>query len=131
MLVFYVPMNSFYDFIAHILPAFSRGRDFKRELQLVICSVVVLGVAIFGLIVGLQLWMIRVGAVKLAKVWLLTFLFAHFAYFISWLALFPSAPTEKLAQMGWHQVVGPLGPFFLWNVYLEHSKRVRDTYPFG
>ena len=35
----------------------------------------------------------------------------------------------SFAQMGWYHVVGPIGSFALWYFYLEHSKRVRTTYP--
>jgi hypothetical protein len=31
--------------------------------------------------------------------------------------------------MGWYHLVGPAAFVYLWHTYLEHSKRVRDTYP--
>jgi hypothetical protein len=31
--------------------------------------------------------------------------------------------------MGWSHIVGPALFVFLWHAYLEHSKRVRNTYP--
>jgi hypothetical protein len=128
VLVFWIPMQSFYDFFVYCLPALVHEHDFKHKLQTIVYSIVVLGVAVFALISGIRLWLVRDGAVRLAKIWLLTFLCAHLAYFLFWLALFRSIHAERLAEMAWYHVVGPLGPFYLWNIYLEHSKRVGDTY---
>lgn len=128
MLVFYVPLRSLYSLFAYTFPAFGTGRDFKNQVQLIVYSAMVLGLAVFAFITGVRLWLVSMGALRLAKVWLLTFLCAHVAYFVFWLSLCRPLRAEKLAEMAWYHVVGPLGPFYLWNVYLEHSKRVRQTY---
>ncbi len=67
----------------------------------------------------------------LARRFLLIYLFANIAYFLFWIVV--AGPTQRLsfAAMGWYHVVGPIVSAAFWYVYLEHSKRVRDTYRLG
>ena len=62
----------------------------------------------------------------MARRYLLTYLIANFAYFGFWMLLRPHSQAAY-AEMGWYHVVGPIGTFYLWSVYLEHSKRVKET----
>jgi len=58
----------------------------------------------------------------------LIYRFANVAYFLLWMVL--ARPTGQLsfAEMGWYHVVGPAASTALWYFYLEHSKRVSETY---
>ncbi|MGO9088896.1 MAG: hypothetical protein ACLQBK_27140 [Candidatus Sulfotelmatobacter sp.] len=77
----------------------------------------------------MKLWLVKPHAVGFARRFLLTCLIANAAYFIFWIAVI--RPTKQLAyaQMGWYHLVGPAAFVYLWYTYLEHSKRVRHTYP--
>ena len=90
-----------------------------------------LSVSAFALVVGVRLWMLCNGAVRLAKIWLLAFLSAHLSYFFLWLVMFRWDHTSSVAGVARNHLVAPLCSFLLWITYLQHSKRVRDTYTNG
>ena len=91
--------------------------------------VVFTAVAIFSFIAALKLWLMKPEAVRFARIWLWTNLVANFAYFALWLVIARPHQSAAFAEMGWYHVVGPIPFFALWYFYLEHSKRVRATYP--
>ena len=114
--------------ISHTIPALGSAHAARRILLLIVYFVVFTSLAIFSCITGLRLWLIKPRAVELAKRYLLTYLIAQLAFFLFWLALIrPKAPVA-LAEMAWYHVAGPLPFVALCYSYLEHSKRVRDTY---
>jgi hypothetical protein len=104
-------------------------QSLKLGALLSVYALLFLGVAAFSFAAGLALWMIKPGAVRLAKRFWLTFICAHLGYFGFWALLFRPSHLSSVAAMAWYHVAGPLAPFYLWTVYLEHSKRVRATYP--
>ena len=57
----------------------------------------------------------------------LVFPCAHLGYFGFWVLLVRPTHLSRVSAMAWYHVAGPLLPYFLWTVYLEHSKRVRET----
>lgn len=78
---------------------------------------------------GLRLWLVKPHAVGFARRFLLTYLIANAAYFVFWIVVIRPTTQVAYAEMGWYHVVGPAASVFLWYTYLEHSKRVRSTYP--
>ncbi|HKI26049.1 MAG TPA: DUF2569 family protein [Candidatus Sulfotelmatobacter sp.] len=128
-LTFAYPAATLYQIFTHTIPGLLNAHDLKRAVLFGVYAALFLSVTAFSVVAGIRLWLIKPGAVKLAKRWLLTFLCAHLAYFVFWILLMRDTRPLGLAEMGWHHVAGPLPSFFLWTVYLEHSKRVRATYP--
>ena len=77
---------------------------------------------------GLKLWRVRTGAVRFAKRYLVAYLITNAAYFSFRIVLLRPTQAGSLAEKGWYHVVGPIASTTLWYMYLEHSKRVRETY---
>jgi Protein of unknown function (DUF2569) len=86
-------------------------------------------VAGYSITAGVKLWLLKPDAVRFAKRYLLTYLGAHIAFFIVWLLIDWPVSSVSLARMAWYHVVRPLPFVALWYSYLEHSRRVRATYP--
>ena len=128
ILVFFVPVSTLYQVFGKTLPLILRTHDSRREILWTVYAVFFVGIAGFGLVTGIRLWLVRPGVVRLAKLWLLAFFCAHVCYFFLWLVLFHGHRSDSIAKVAWDHVVGPLVPFVLWNAYLEYSKRVRQTY---
>lgn len=123
------PISLLYQTFAHTVPALIHTHDLMQTILLTACALLLLGLAGFSFAAGVALWMIKPGAVRFAKRFWLTYLFAHFGYFAFWVLLVRPSDLSRLAPVAWYHVAGPLLPYFLWTVYLEHSKRVRATYP--
>jgi len=85
--------------------------------------------AVLSFTAGLKLCLVRPDAVRFVRRWLWMYLIANFAYFGLWIAIANKPNPLSLAEMGWYHVVGPIPSFARWYFYLEHSKRVRATYP--
>lgn len=64
----------------------------------------------------------------MARRYLLAYLIANFAYFTFWILVMRPRAQLAYAEMGWYHVVGPIAFFYTWFVYLEHSKRVKETF---
>jgi hypothetical protein len=129
VLTFACPASVLYQTFAHTVPALLNTHDPKYVMLLSVCAVLFLGVAAFSFTAGLALWMIKPRAARLAKRFWLTYLCVHLGYFGFWALLVRPSHLSAAAAMVWYHVAGPLLPYFLWTVYLEHSKRVRATYP--
>jgi urea transporter len=108
-----------------------RGHSPALVSLLTIYCLISTALAVFSVIAGLKLWLVRPGAVRFVRSWLWTYLVANLAYFVIWLTIGKSPQSVTLAEMGWYHVVGPIASFALWCLYLEHSRRVRTTYPFA
>jgi hypothetical protein len=123
-----VPLSTLNQVCVHTIPLISKTHSLKRQILWSAYAAMFLGVGSFALVVGVRLWMVCADAVRLAKLWLLVFLSAHVSYFCLWLVMFRWDRTSSVAKVGWDHVVAPLCSFLLWITYLEHSKRVRNTY---
>jgi len=123
------PASILYQTFAHTVPSLLNTHDLKHAALLSVCTLLFLGVAAFSVAAGVTLWMIKPGAVAFAKCFWLTYLCAHIGYFGFWALLVRPSHLSSMAPMAWYHVAGPLAPFYLWTVYLEHSKRVRATFP--
>lgn len=125
------PASNLYQIVTNTVPSLIREHSPALVSLLSIYCMIFTALAVFSVIAGLKLWLVRPGAVRFARTWLWTYLVANFAYFVLWLMIAKSTQSGTLAEMGWYHVVGPIASFTLWYVYLEHSKRVRATYPFA
>lgn len=129
ILTFVYPGTSFYRIFSHTIPTAISTHALNRMLLLFVYAGVFSVVAVLSFVAGLKLWLVRPHAVRFARRYLVTYLIANVGYFIFWIAVI--WPTERVAyaEMGWYHVVAPVGSVALWYSYLEHSKRVRKTYP--
>ena len=122
------PAGILYQAFAYTVPALLSSHSLKLTVLLSVYTLLFSGVAAFSFAAGLALWMIKPGAVTLAKRFWLVFLCAHLGYFGFWVLLCRPSHLSSVAAVAWYHVVAPIAPFYLWTVYLEHSKRVRETY---
>jgi hypothetical protein len=128
LLTFVSPAGIFYGVFSSAIPGLLHSHTIKGEISCGIYLVLFTGVAVFSFIAGGRLWLIKPGAVRLTKRFLWTFLLAHVGYFALWFFLFQPVSSLRLAQMSESHIVGVIPYFYLWMAYLEHSKRVRETY---
>ena len=113
--------------VAKVVPLLAAASPNRILLLGVYCVLFTL-LAAFSFFAGTNLWLVRKGAVSMARRYLLTYLIANLAYFGFWALLMRPHTQLAYAEMGWYHVAGPIGAFALWFVYLEHSKRVRETF---
>ena len=121
------PVTSLYRIISHTIPTVIAAHTLNRILLLSVYSLVPWRSLSF--VSGLRLWLVKPHAVGLARRFLLSYLIANAAYFVFWIAVIRSTKQVAYAEMGWYHLVGPAAFVYLWRTYLEHSKRVRYTYP--
>ncbi|MEN3369501.1 MAG: hypothetical protein V7609_1644 [Verrucomicrobiota bacterium] len=81
------------------------------------------GLTIYGVVVGVNLWRVRSGAVRNAK----RFLWCLLAFSVGALFL-PILFGVPVASIAYVKPAGILA-FFVWFFYLKKSKRVKATYP--
>ena len=124
-----VPAPALYHSQSYVLPSLFGGHSPRFIFLVSVYCVVFISLALTSFIAGMKLWLVRPGAVKFARRWLWSYLIANFVYFALWLAIARHPTSQSLAKMGWDHVVGPIPSFAIWYLYLEHSKRVRATYP--
>ena len=127
-LIVIVPGSHLYRVFGHTIPMLLRTHEPKRQILWTVFVVIYIAIAAVAFVTGLRLWLVRRGAVRMARLWLLMMLSTHVAYFFLWLVLFLHERTEPVAKVAWNHIIAPLIPFCIWNAYLARSKRVRDTY---
>ena len=123
------PATSLYRIISHTIPTAIAAHALNRIVLLSVYSLLFSALAVLSFMAGLRLWLVKPHAVGLARRFLLTYLIANAAYFVFWIAVIRPTTQVAYAEMGWYHIVGPAASVFLWYTYLEHSKRVRNTYP--
>ena len=123
------PATSLIVIFSHTVPTAISARTINRMLLLSVYSGAFGILALLSLVAGLKLWLIKPHAVRFARRYLLTYLATNTAYFIFWIAIIRPNTQAAYLEMGYYHVVTPVASFALWWSYLEHSKRVRDTYP--
>jgi hypothetical protein len=123
------PATSLYRIISHTIPTAIAAHTLNRILLLSVYSLLFSALAVLSFVAGLRLWLVKPHAVGFTRRFLLTYLTANAAYFVFWIAV--TRPTKQVAyaEMSWYHIVGPAASVFFWYTYLEHSKRVRNTYP--
>lgn len=128
VLIVVLPASTMYQVFDHTLPMCLKTHDPRRLVLWTVYIVFSVGIAGLAFITGIRLWLIRPGALRLAKLWLLAFFCSHVSYFFLWLFLFHGVGTSPMAKVAWDHVLGPFCSFALWSAYLQYSKRVRQTY---
>jgi hypothetical protein len=123
------PATSLYRIISHTIPTAIAAHTLNLIVLLSVYSLLFSALAVFSFMAGLRLWLVKPHAVGLARRFLRTYLIANAAYFVFWIAVIRPNKQVAYAEMGWYHIVGPAASVFLWYTYLEHSKRVRNTYP--
>ena len=123
------PATSLYRIISHTIPTAIAAHTLNRVLLLSVYSLLFSALAVLRFVAGLRLWLVKPHAVGFARRFLLAYLIANVAYFVFWIAVIRPTKQVAYAEMGWYHIVGPAAFVFLWYTYLEHSKRVRSTYP--
>jgi hypothetical protein len=122
------PASTFYAVGWLTIPVLLSTSGHFQALTLGVYCIVFTGLAIFSIIAGLKLWMIKPQAVIIAKRFLLAYFAGNVAYFAFWLIMTRPNTPLSLALMVWYHVVSPIAFTILWNAYLNRSKRVRATY---
>ena len=88
-----------------------------------------IGLMVFSIYVGIALWKIRQGAVKIAKKYLLVFLgYSILAIFLPFMAGVPSEANEAMIGEVAKGAIGSFIYFAIWYSYLNKSQRVKTTY---
>lgn len=87
-----------------------------------------LGLGVFGVIAGVQLWRLRPGAVGVAKAYLVTALVWSILKVVLAFAMLEGRYQESVGGEEIKGVVGTLVPFIIWFSYFNVSKRVKATY---
>lgn len=131
LLTFVYPATTLYGILSRTIPSLIGNHSADHAILLGVYIVAFVATAVFSFSAGWKLWLIKPGAVRFARRYLLTYLAAHVAYFVFWMLMVRPTHIASFAQMGWSHLVGPIPSVALWYFYLEHSKQVRATYPLG
>ena len=104
--------------------------QFPRLLLIIgIDGLLSLGITVFCIYAGIELWRIRPGAVRLARRYLLCFLaYQAVAITLPFLAGLPSAANEAMIVQVVKDTLRSVIYFTVWYLYLAKSRRVRATY---
>ena len=86
------------------------------------------GMVVFGVIAGIQLWCLRPGAVGIAKAYLVTALVWSILKAVLAFGMLEGRYQEAVGAQEIKGVVGTLIPFVIWFMYFNVSKRVQDTF---
>jgi hypothetical protein len=132
ILVVSYPAISLYHIFTYTIPNLVNSHvPIRAVVLLSVYAVLFIPTAVFSMVAGLRLWLVKPDAVNLTKRFLWTYLGANIGYFVIWvvwvLIARPSGAVS-FAEMAWGHVVGPVLFVALGYVYLERSKRVRATY---
>lgn len=93
-----------------------------------LCMVALMAYSIYA---GFSLWSVKLGAVKVAKNYLLAWLIYSIAtpFVFVGIADLPSVFKNEILEEGIKNVVISILTFVIWFTYLHRSMRVRATYP--
>lgn len=90
-------------------------------LLLVLTSILGIGPVVYGVVVGIMLWLLRPKAVKHARIYLLVFLCTNLLVAInSFLTELSSGSILLLLRI--------IVPFIVWWIYFQKSVRVKNTF---
>ena len=123
-----LPATTFYHVYSSTISLFLSAHTPRGQISIGLYLLLFPGIALFSIAAGIRLWTVRPGAVGFTRVFLWTFLLAHVGYFGICLLLFHPVSRLALAKMVEGHLAGIIPFFYLWTVYLDHSKRVRETY---
>jgi hypothetical protein len=104
------------------------GLDSSVDSFLVIEILGLLGMGVFGLIAGIQLWRLRPGAVGIAKAYLVTALVWSILKAILAFGMLEGRYQEAVGAQEMKGILLTLVPFVIWFSYFNVSKRVKATF---
>lgn len=122
------PAGILYAICWKALPSLSKVQSFTGVFLLAVYVSVFGTVAFFSFWAGWNLWSIKPQAVRFARRFLIGHLIAHLFYFAVWMILVHPTQTLTIARMVSDHIARPIPFTAVWYFYLEHSKRVRETY---
>jgi hypothetical protein len=132
ILVVSYPAISLYHIFMYTIPNLLDSHvPIRAVVLLSVYAVVFIPTAVFSIVAGLRLWLVKPDAARFTKRFLLTYLVANIGYFVVWvfwIVIARPSGAVSFAEMIWGHVVGPILFVALWYCYLERSKRVRATY---
>jgi hypothetical protein len=92
-------------------------------------AVVGLALAGYGLFVGLRLWFVRPGAIRLVRVYLVVLGASQLVQLVfPYLVGLPSQLAQRVLAQQLPLALVTVGGSFFWWQYFSHSRRVRATY---
>lgn len=104
------------------------GIDSSVDSFLVVEILGLVGMAVFGIIAGIQLWRLRPGAVGIAKAYLVTALVWSILKAVLAFGMLEGQYQDAVGAQEIKGVVGTLIPFVVWFSYFNVSKRVKATF---
>ena len=104
------------------------GIDSSVDSFLVVEILGLVGMGVFGIIAGIQLWRLRPGAVGIAKAYLVTALVWSILKAVLAFGMLEGRFQEAVGAEEMKGVVGTLVPFVIWFSYFNVSKRVKATF---
>lgn len=113
LLTLVVPGQYLYRVCTHTLPLLAHTHDQGQFLLLSLFVAMFGAVAIWSFLAGLQLWLVRNGAVQFARTFLLVAFTVNVAYFILWWLIARSTGTARVEAMAFDHVFAPLASTFL------------------
>ena len=122
------PLAALYELATVVVPAFLATHVVNVSWLLAVQALLLAGLPIFSVVAGIRLWLIKAGAVATTRRFLWAYLLLSIGYFVLWIIVMHPSSMLNLAAIGFGFVVRPIGFFAIWFSYLEHSKRVRETY---
>lgn len=82
----------------------------------------------FSIYAGISLWTVKKNAVRIAKLYLITFISYSFLELIMYLSVFPGKVINIVMGDFIKEIIKSLIYFTIWYLYLIKSKRVRNTF---
>jgi len=121
-----------FDIWHDLSPLFSRFPFLKTKS--IIYTVILSGIGLFGFYTGLSLWMKRKNAIKIGKIFLVTYLIANisesiFSFVSVMVVVGPSPyslPKALIFLLG--GITWSVFSVAIWYSYLNNSRRVKATY---
>ena len=130
--------------LAVVAPAFEISNIFKKLIPLFmrvhgrrIMAFLAIDIAIRGglaahtCVAGVELWLVKPGAVGFAKRCLILRLIGGAAIFGAWAVLVGPSKADSYDRMVAELIVAPLFQALIWYFYLATSVRVRETFSDG
>jgi|ERR1039457_5278242 hypothetical protein len=97
LLTFMYPATSLYCIFSYAIPKLIEAHTTARAILPGVYSVLFIAVAVFSILAGLKLWLVKPSAVRFARLYLMTYLGANIAYFVFWVLVV--RPTQVASYL--------------------------------
>ena len=114
-----------------LIPLFMRVHGRRIMAFLAIDIAIRGGLAAYTCVAGVELWLVKPGAVGFAKRCLILRLIGGAAIFGAWAVLVGPSKADSYDRMVAELIVAPLFQALIWYFYLATSVRVRETFSDG